>query len=249
MSAYTRLGIPAAILATTLIAHAAGEILWDDTFQTKPVMAQGAYLYVPSTAVDSFTLLEPGRLQAAVVIDGTSTGPERAELGLWDPANTAQVHVRDPINSERRFDFSIELPANWPLSNHKTVVCQWFQDSSIHLNPPWSVEVVRDEFRFVRVINGTRTVLAVVPGVIGQRHAFVFSFRWATGPSGIARAWLNGTQVINTNGATLSKKGKKTVGAYFRMGAYLPGARTSGLYPVGFERNVVLNSLQKREGL
>jgi uncharacterized phage protein (TIGR02218 family) len=209
--------------------------LWETTFQALPVHQQGQY---HMDIDDDFSLLSPGRLQADLTVTGPG-GRKRTEIGLWDPAESSEILLKDPVGSTRWYSWGFELPSNWVQSVHKSVITQWYesQDPPV-LNPPMSLEVVRTEIRVVQSLLTGRRILARIPDVIGKTHRFEVKAKWSNTTSGYFLMWHNGVQIINQQ--NFANVNHPSPGVFFKMGVYLPGV-PNGNYPVGFNRKIILN--------
>ena len=126
-------------------------MIWDDNFAAIP--AEPRYVVEKPYGSRPFTVSDKGLLVTykAPKYDG-SMASLRAEIApRTDPDN--KVGIRISLGRETAFSTVLTIPPDSTLQTTKTVLLQWYQKKG--LNPPLSLELVRDELRFVRLYSLT----------------------------------------------------------------------------------------------
>ena len=213
---------------------------WEDFFTSKPSFSRGNYVYDDNATAESrVSLLSAGRLQFTLTSNGSSD-PRRTEIGRWDPTKSAKIFLREPVGVTRFYSIAFEIPSSWVSRDAKAVVAQFYEsdDDGNSPRPPLSIEIVRDEFRLVQVVNGVTKRLDTIRGVIGKQHRFTLQAIWSHNNVGELRLWYNDTERFYLR--SIATINEPSPGVFFKFGIYLPGM-PNGVYPSGFNRTLVYN--------
>lgn len=207
-------------------------MIWDDNFAAIP--AEPRYVVEKPYGSRPFTVSDKGLLVTykAPKYDG-STASLRAEVApRTDPDN--KVGIRLPKGGVHTFETSILIPTDSPSQSSKTVLMQWYQKKG--LNPPLSLELVRNEFRLVRLYSltdpkvnpGNREVIDSWTCERGRPYTVKLTTKFQPDDEGFV--------ILEVNGLAFTTSGPNCYNCpddiLPKLGIYRPGVK-DGTVPVG----------------
>ncbi|MCC5576279.1 heparin lyase I family protein [Microtetraspora sp. AC03309] len=144
----------------------------------------------------------------------------RFQLNRGDPIQSgskrAEISQRDeqPLNAERWYGFSVNLPTSWVPDVSAEIVSQWHQcDDCGGGSPP--LALLTDEGRWKIDFRGATIDLG--PYATGTWTDWVFHVKWRTDSQGMFEVWRNGQPVLQRTGATHAGGPRSP---YFKFGIY-----------------------------
>lgn len=173
-------------------------MIWDDSFQALPV--EPRYVIQKPYGSRPFSLLPAGGLRVkytATKYDGKQENLRAEIQPRTDPYN--EVGIRLLKGQVLNFNTAIRIPTTTPVQSAKIVLMQWYQRNG--LNPPGSLELVRDEFRYVRLYSfedpgttnpATREVLFRWKCVRGVWYDFDLTASFAPDETGVLQFSVDG---------------------------------------------------------
>lgn len=202
--------------APTVSADPAGvqrTLDWENSAdRTLPAAAPSGFGKQWATSYGATTTTAPVR-------DGSYAA--RFELHKSDPvvssSKRAEITQRDdqPLNAERWYGFSINLPSSWTYDRSAEIVSQWHQcDTQCPSGSP-PLALLTDEGRWKIDFKGQITDLG--PYTTGAWTDWVFHVTWRTDSTGVLEVWRDGEQVMHRTGATHSGGPRSP---YFKFGIY-----------------------------
>ncbi|WP_344967754.1 heparin lyase I family protein [Streptosporangium fragile] len=145
----------------------------------------------------------------------------RFQLNRDDPIHSsskrAEITQRDeqPLNVERWYGFSINLPASWAHDVSAEIVSQWHQcDRDCPGGSP-PLALLTDEGRWKIDFRGD--IIDLGRYTTGTWTDWVFHVKWRTDSSGLLEVWRGGQMVLQRTGAT-HPGGPRS--PYFKFGIY-----------------------------
>ncbi|WP_184854792.1 heparin lyase I family protein [Streptosporangium becharense] len=160
---------------------------------------------------------------ASVVTSPVRDGSHAArfQLNRTDPIHSgskrAEITQRDeqPVNAERWYGFSINLPSSWKHDVSSEIVSQWHQcDSGCPGGSP-PLALLTDEGKWK--IDFRREIIDLGQYATGTWTDWVFHVKWRTDGEGLLRVWRNGQEVLNRTGRTHDGGPRSP---YFKFGIY-----------------------------
>jgi hypothetical protein len=215
-------------------------MIWQDAFITVP--AAPRYVVEKPYGQRPFSCVKDGLRVAykAPKYDG-STSCLRAEIQpRTDPDN--KVGIRLPRGKVLNFRTGILVPQAQPLQAAKSVLLQWYQKKG--LNPPLSVELVRDKFRLVRLWSATdpttnpnRQTIFEWPCVRGRMQRLRLEAIFSHDSTGLTRVMLDDAFAFEEAGPNCYNCADDILP---KTGIYRPGVK-EGTIPEGQTTQVVFD--------
>ncbi|WP_204046502.1 heparin lyase I family protein [Microbispora siamensis] len=177
---------------------------------------------MPASAPPGFVKQWVADHGAAVVSSPVRDGSyaARFELDRGDPIQSgskrAEISQRDeqPLNAERWYGFSVNLPASWVYDVSAEIVSQWHQcDDCGGGSPP--LALLTDEGHWKVDFRGD--IIDLGPYATGAWTDWVVHVKWRTDTQGMFEVWRNGQRVLQRSGATHAGGPRSP---YFKFGIY-----------------------------
>jgi len=190
--------------------------IWtNDKFIPEALCFQSQYVHSGKKAAK--LILKPGDQ----IDEEKGTILERAELKESKKLSAVE-------NSTYEYSFCILLPPDFPIVPTRLVIAQWKQDCKSGDcdpdNPVLALRYVSGKFYITLQTEPERTNLFTQEEtILNVWNDFKFQVKFSRLQDGMIKAWLNGKQIIDYNGATAYSKsyGYSNPGIfYFKMGLY-----------------------------
>lgn len=151
--------------------------------------------------------------------DGSSAA--RFQLDVGDPlvSNGKRTEIsqpdNQPLNAERWYGFSINLPSSWAYDTSAEIVSQWHQcDSGCPGGSP-PLALLTDEGRWKIDFRGEMIDLGAY--ATAKWTDWAFHVKWRTDGSGLLEVWRDGAKALTRTGATHDGGPRSP---YFKFGIY-----------------------------
>ncbi|MFG1876473.1 heparin lyase I family protein [Sphaerisporangium sp. NPDC049003] len=144
----------------------------------------------------------------------------RFQLDRSDPITSsskrAEITQSDtqPLNADRWYGFSLNLPSSWVSDVAAEIVSQWHHcDTCGGGSPPLALLTQAGHWK----IDFRGEVIDLGPYSTGTWTDWAFHVKWRTDSNGVLEVWRNGVPVLSRSGATFAGGAHSP---YFKFGIY-----------------------------